>query len=60
MAPAYSVTDPDTGKVRAVETVNPRAARAHCAKRLAVKRLRAREIFDLAEAGIELETPGKG
>lgn len=54
--PAYSVTDPDTGKVRAVDTVNPRAARAHVAKRLVIKRLRARDVYDLAEKGIELET----
>lgn len=53
--PAYTATDPVTGHVRAVDTVNPRAVRAHCAKRLVIKRLRAREIFDLAEQGIELE-----
>jgi hypothetical protein len=57
--PAYSITDPDSGKVRAVEVHNPQAARAHAAKRLKVKRLGSREIFELAQAGVELETPGK-
>lgn len=57
--PAYSVTDPDTGKVRACEVRNPRAARNHVAKRLKVKRLSSREIFDLGQQGVELETPGK-
>lgn len=56
--PAYSVTDPDTGKVRAVEVQHPKAARAHVAKRLVVRRLSAREVYDLAEKGVELEQPG--
>ena len=58
--PAYSITDPASGKVRAVEVKTPRRARSHVAADLVVKRLTFREVFDLAKDGIILETPAEG
>lgn len=61
--PPYLVTHPEFAEPRPVEADNPRRARAHVAKELAVTRLNAREIFDLGKRGIELvdiSTRGKG
>ena len=55
--PAYSVTDPASGKVRAVEAKTPRRARSHVARDLVIERLSSRQVFELGQKGIELETP---
>lgn len=61
--PPYLIEHAEFKKPRAVEADNPRRARAHTAKEFGVRRLKAREVYELAEQGIDLidiTTRGKG
>lgn len=53
--PSYLVSHPDFKKPRAVESADPKGARAHVAKEFEVRKLTPRECFDLAEQGVDLE-----
>lgn len=64
--PAYRIDHPSFDKPRLVEADNPRRARAHAAKEFDVRRLDARQLFDLVSEGggglalVDITTKRKG